>query len=87
MKKFIEIKDVNFVTLRTGRNFTSEIRMMKYIHNELSQKRLIRSLLAQSYPVDIAKNIAKRIKEADAKDLSGAKRKGRIKLYLTLLFD
>ena len=87
MKKFIEIEHVNFVTLRTGRNFTSGNRMLLFIHNELSQKRLIRSLIAQSYPVDRAKSIAKRIKEANVKDLSGDVRKGKIKLYITLLFD
>ncbi len=87
MKKFVEVSHENFVALNTGRNFTSEIRMIKFIHNELSKKKLIRSLLAQQFNVERARCIAERIKGATTKELSGSKSKGKIKLYFTLLYN
>lgn len=86
MKKSVEVSHLHFVTVRTNRNFTSEARMILFIHNELSTKKIVRSLLAQHFSVWATKQIALRIKESTAKDLSGSKCKKVIKLYFPDLY-
>lgn len=86
MKKLVEVDFAKNITIQCNRNFTSNVRIVKYVRYELSKKKLVRSLIGQHYDVKMAEFMASKIKEVDIKDVSGWKQRRRIHLHITELY-